>query len=48
MAEHEKNWAAFIGDPEWNKLRVTEGYTDPEIVSNITSIVLRPTPYSQL
>src|SRR4051812_1284202 len=43
MAAREKNWAAFIADPEWNKLRATQGYTDPEIVSNITSIILRPT-----
>ena len=48
MAAREKNWGAFIADPEWVKLRATEGYTDPEIVSNITSIILRPTPYSQL
>ena len=48
MAAREKNWGAFIADPEWIKLRATEGYTDPEIVSNITSIILRPTPYSQL
>jgi hypothetical protein len=48
MAAREKNWAAFIDDPEWKKLRATQGYTDPEIVSNITSIILRPTAYSQL
>jgi hypothetical protein len=48
MAAREKNWAAFIGDPEWAKLRATEGYTDPEIVSSITSIILRPTAYSQI
>ena len=48
MAAREKNWAGFIADPEWNKLRATQGYTDPEIVSNITSIILRPTEYSQL
>jgi hypothetical protein len=48
MAAREKNWATFIADPEWVKLRATEGYTDPEIVSNIASIILRPTPYSQL
>ncbi len=48
MAAREKNWAAFIDDPEWKKLRATTGYTDPEIVSNITSIILRPTAYSQL
>ena len=48
MAAREKNWATFADDPEWKKLRATEGYTDPEIVSNITSIILRPTAYSQI
>ena len=48
MAAREKNWAAFIGDSEWQTLRAKPGYTDPEIVSNITSIILRPTPYSQI
>jgi hypothetical protein len=48
MAAREKNWAAFIGDPEWQALRAKPGYSDPEIVSNIISIILRPTAYSQL
>ena len=48
MAAREKNWAAFIGDSEWQTLRAKPGYTDPEIVSNITSIILRPTAYSQI
>ena len=39
---------AFIGDSEWQTLRAKPGYTDPEIVLNITSIILRPTPYSQI
>jgi hypothetical protein len=48
MAAREKNWAAFIGDPEWQTLRAKPGYTDPEIVSNIVAIILRPTAYSQI
>jgi hypothetical protein len=48
MAARERNWAAFIDDPEWKTLRAREGYTDAEIVSNITSIILRPMAYSQL
>jgi hypothetical protein len=48
MAAREKNWGAFIGDSEWQTLRAKPGYTDPEIVSNITSIILRPTGYSQI
>jgi hypothetical protein len=48
MAARETNWAAFIGDKEWLALRAKPGYTDAEIVSNITSIILRPTAYSQV
>ena len=42
------SWDAFRNDPEWKKLSATPGYTDPEIVSNITSIYLRPAAYSQV
>ena len=39
---------AFSGDPEWKKLSTTPGYTDPEIVSNISNTYLRPAAYSQI
>lgn len=45
---HDKNWGAFGGDPEWRKLSTTQGYTDAEIVSNISNLFLRPAPYSQI
>ncbi len=48
MAARDKNWAAFIADPEWKKLSTAPGYTDGEIVSNISNAVLSPTPYSQI
>jgi len=48
MAAREKNWDTFRNDPEWKKLSATPGFTDPEIVSNITSIYLRPAAYSQI
>jgi hypothetical protein len=48
MAAHDKNWHAFVSDPEWKKLSGTPGYTDPEIVSNISNVFLRPTSYSQI
>ncbi len=48
MAAREKNWGAFGSDPEWKKLSGTPGYTDAEIVSNISNIFLRPTSYSQI
>jgi hypothetical protein len=48
MAAHDRQWAAFGSDPEWRKLSTTPGYTDPEIVFNITNLFLRPTAYSQI
>lgn len=48
MAAHDKNWGAFIGDPEWKKLSTTPGYTDAEIVCKISNVFLRPTSYSQI
>jgi len=48
LAARERNWDAFSKDPEWRKLAATPGFSDAEIVSNITSIYLRPAPYSQI
>jgi hypothetical protein len=48
MAAHDKQWSAFSSDPEWKKLSTTPGFTDPEIVSNISNTYLRPTAYSQI
>jgi hypothetical protein len=48
MEERTRTWAAFVADPEWKKLSTTPGYTDPEIVSNITNVILSPTSYSQI
>lgn len=48
MATRDKNWSAFVADPEWKKLSATPGFTDPEIVSNISSVFLRPTSYSEI
>ena len=43
-----KAWGAFGGDPEWKKLKNTPGYTDPEIIANIKSTMLKPTEYSEI
>jgi hypothetical protein len=48
QASREKAWDAFRNDPDWKKLSATPGYTDPEIVSNITTVLLRPAAYSQI
>lgn len=44
----QKSWAAFGADAEWKKLRSTPGFGDAEIVSNITTVLLRPAGYSQI
>ncbi len=48
MAAHDKLWGAFGADPEWKKMSTTPGYTDSEIVCNISNVFLRPTTYSQI
>jgi hypothetical protein len=46
LAHRERAWKAFGSDPEWQKMRVQPGYSDAEIVSNISSAILRPLPFS--
>jgi hypothetical protein len=48
MAARDKNWAQFVADPEWKKLAAAPGYGNAEILTNISSIFLRPTGYSQI
>jgi hypothetical protein len=48
LADREKTWAAFSSDPEWKKLSGLAGYSNADIVSNITSVYLRPAAYSQI
>jgi hypothetical protein len=48
MVAREKSWDTFRNDPEWKKLSTTPGLTDPELVTDISNVILRPTPYSQI
>jgi hypothetical protein len=48
MAAREKSWDGFRTDPDWKKLAATPGYADADIVSNITTVFLRPAAYSQI
>jgi hypothetical protein len=41
-------WDTFRKDAEWQKLRVTPGFTDAEIIANIKSLTLTPTSYSEV
>jgi hypothetical protein len=48
LAARDKAWRTFGGDPEWRKLSTTPGFTDPEIVTDISNTLLRPAGYSQI
>ena len=48
LATRDKSWSTFRDNPEWRKLSATPGYTNPGIVSNITTVLLRPAAYSQV
>ena len=48
LATRESVWKAFEADPEWQKLRARPGLSNEEIVSDISSAILGPTPYSDI
>jgi hypothetical protein len=48
MGAREKSWGNFSADPEWRVISATPGYSDADLVSNITTVFLRPAGYSQI
>jgi len=46
MADRDQRWQAFRDDPDWKKLSADPTYKDT--VCNITDLILKPTPYSQI
>ena len=48
LAARDTLWKEFGKDPEWAKLRVRHGLTDPEIVANISNVILRPLAFSAI
>ncbi len=46
MAARSEAWGKFLVHPEWEKMKADTYYKDT--VSNITSIILRPLPFSQV
>lgn len=48
MAGREKAWASFGADPEWQKLKVEPGYSDADIVANISNMILKPIAGSEI
>jgi hypothetical protein len=47
-AARQAAWTAFRQDPQWLELRARTQYADAEIVSGISSLLLRPAAGSQL
>src|SRR3954465_13336452 len=47
LAEREKEWGAFVSDPEWVGARA-KSEEDGQIVGNIVSQLLTPTAFSAL
>ncbi len=46
MTDRDQRWGVFGASPEWKALSENPEYRDT--VSNITDIILQPTPYSQI
>ena len=45
----DQDWKGFSANPDWKKLSADPHFKlDPPTVSNVTSLVLRPLPYSQV
>ena len=44
----KENWKKFGGDPDWQRLRKMEEYSDKAILSGITNLLLKPADYSQV
>ena len=43
----KKNWAAFIGDPEWQKVQ-KESEANGKLVSNVVSVFMDPADFSPI
>jgi hypothetical protein len=48
VAELNAHWSVFVSSPEWKEISHRPGYSDAEIVSNITNLYLSPLASSQI
>ena len=48
LADMDAKWHAFSSDPTWVKLKSDPRYASETLVSNISNLILTPTPYSQI
>lgn len=46
--EQKTNWKRFVSSPEWKELSSIPEYADKKILSNITNLLLKPLPSSQI
>jgi hypothetical protein len=46
--ERKANWKKFGSDPDWQRLRGMEEYSDKAILCGITNLLLKPARYSQV
>ena len=48
LAARDTLWQSFVQDPEWKKLSAIPELKDAQIVSNISNVILRPLPFSEI
>jgi hypothetical protein len=48
LAARDRLWSAFGNDPEWKKLRAQPELSDPQIVENISNVILSGLPFSAI
>jgi hypothetical protein len=46
LAARDRLWREFSSDPEWKKVSGPPEMKDPQIVSNISNVMLKPLPFS--
>ncbi|HUV14362.1 MAG TPA: NIPSNAP family protein [Acidobacteriota bacterium] len=46
--EQKVNWKQFVSSPEWKELSAIPEYADKKILSDITNLLLKPSPSSQI
>ena len=48
VAQLNAHWSVFGSSPEWKEISHRPGYSDAELVNNITNLYLSPLPSSQI
>jgi len=48
MDDHDARWKTFGSDPDWQRLKGMDEYSDARLITRITRTFLTPTDYSQI